>query len=146
MTKRTVSKDELASRVWSGLQSFVESQKKRRELQEVLGVGRGLGRIKILLLLAKGPLTLREIAEMNGIDAPYATVIVDKLVERGLAERTAHPDDNRRKLVILTPAGQEAARTTARILAEPPDSLAALSQADLAYLDDLLARLSTPKN
>ena len=59
-------------------------------------------------------MTLRDIAEANGVDAPYATVIVDKLVSRGLAER---------------------------ILAEPPAALVALSPADLNLLDEVLIRL-----
>jgi DNA-binding MarR family transcriptional regulator len=87
-------------------------------------------------------LTLREIAEANSIDAPYATVIVDKLEGLGLVERTAHPDDNRRKLVQLTPAGREAARLAARVLAEPPPTLASLPPADLANLEDILTRLT----
>jgi DNA-binding MarR family transcriptional regulator len=144
MTKKTNSSDDLAARVWSGLKTFVDAQEKRKELQEILGLGRGLGRVKLLLLLAGGPMTLRDIAETNGIDAPYATVVVDKLVELGLVERTAHPDDNRRKLVTLTKAGREATRLAARILAEPPSSIATLPLGDLAYLDDLLARLNVP--
>jgi DNA-binding MarR family transcriptional regulator len=56
-------------------------------------------------------------------------------------QRTAHPDDNRRKLVKLTAAGREAAALAERILAEPPAALTALPPADLAYLDELLARL-----
>ena len=86
-------------------------------------------------------MTLRDIAEANGVDAPYATVIVDKLVSRGLAERTAHPDDFRRKLVKLTAAGREAAALAERILSEPPAALVALSPADLNLLDEVLIRL-----
>jgi DNA-binding MarR family transcriptional regulator len=132
---------EIAARVWSALQAFVAAQDRRRELQEALDLGRGLGRVRLLVLLTRGPLTLRDIAEANGVDAPYATVVVDKLVSRGLVQRTAHPDDNRRKLVKLTAAGREAAALAERILAEPPAALTALPPADLAYLDELLARL-----
>jgi DNA-binding MarR family transcriptional regulator len=110
-------------------------------LQEVLGHGRGLGRVKILLLLDSGPMSLRDIAEANGFDAPYATVVVDKLVERGLVERSAHPDDNRRKLVTLTAAGRKAARLAEKIINEPPAAIAALPINDLADLERLLARL-----
>jgi DNA-binding MarR family transcriptional regulator len=45
-------------------------------------------------LLTSGPATLREIAEFLGVDAPYATVIVNKLKDVGFVERTAHPDEN----------------------------------------------------
>lgn len=130
---------EAAARTWSVMRAFVAADDRRRELQEALDLGRG--RVKVLVLLAQGPVTLREIAEANGVDAPYAAVTVDKLVSRGLAERTAHPDDNRRKLVKLTAAGREAAARAEQILAEPPAALVALAPADLAVLDHVLTRL-----
>jgi DNA-binding MarR family transcriptional regulator len=55
--------------------------------------------------------------------------------------RTAHPDDHRRKLVVLTDAGRDAAALAQRILAEPPAALAALPAADLAALGQVLAGL-----
>jgi DNA-binding MarR family transcriptional regulator len=141
MTSPPPTHAEAAARTWSVMRAFVAAQDRRRELQEALDLGRGLGRVKVLVLLTRGPVTLRELAEANGVDAPYATVIVDKLVSRGLAERTAHPDDNRRKLVKLTAAGREAAARAGRILAEPPAALVALAPADLAVLDRVLTRL-----
>ncbi len=133
---------EVAARVWSAMQAFVAAQDRRKELQEALDLGRGLGRVKVLVLLTDGPMTLRDIAEANGVDAPYATVIVDKLVSRGLVERTAHPDDLRRKLVKLTADGHEAAALADRILAEPPAALTALVPSDLALLEEVLTRLN----
>jgi DNA-binding MarR family transcriptional regulator len=142
VTRANPSGDEAAARVWSSLQDFVESHHPRKELQEILGLGRGLGRVKTILLLVSGPATLREIAEFLSIDAPYATVIVNKLEDVGFVERTAHPDDDRRKLVQLTPAGREAARLADRIYARPPKSLASLSADDVATLEGLLAKLT----
>ncbi len=133
---------EVAARVWSAMQAFVAAQDRRKQLQEALHLGRGLGRVKVLVLLTDGPMTLRDIAEANGVDAPYATVIVDKLVSRGLVERTAHPDDLRRKLVKLTADGHEAAALAHRILAEPPAALTALVPSDLALLEEVLTRLN----
>ncbi len=91
--------------------------------------------------LNTGPRTLREIAEANGYDAPYTTVVVDKLVARGLVERTAHPDDKRRKLVTLTAAGRQAAALAEQIMAEPPAELTALPPDTLSRLDEALAQL-----
>ena len=142
MTSASPAHTEAAARSWSVMRAFVAAHDRRRELQEGLDLGRGLGRVKVLVLLTQGPMTLREIAEANGVDAPYATVIVDKLVSRGLAERTAHPDDNRRKLVKLTAAGRAAAARAERILAEPPAALVALAPTDLAVLDRVLSRLA----
>jgi DNA-binding MarR family transcriptional regulator len=142
MTAASPPPAELAARVWSALQAFVDAQDRRAELREALGLGRGTGRVTVLLALTRGPMTLRDIAEANGVDAPYATVIVDKLESRGLVRRTAHPDDNRRKLVVLTAAGRDAAALAGRILAEPPAALASLPPGDLACLDEVLTRLS----
>jgi DNA-binding MarR family transcriptional regulator len=141
MTGAPPPRAELAARVWADLQAFVAAQDRRRELREALDLGRGMGRVSVLLELTRGPMTLRDIAEANGVDAPYATVIVDKLERRGLVLRTAHPDDHRRKLVVLTDAGRDAAALAQRILAEPPAALAALPAADLAALGQVLAGL-----
>jgi DNA-binding MarR family transcriptional regulator len=132
---------EVAVRAWSAMHAFVAAHDRRKELQEALDLGRGLGRVKVLLLLTGGSMTLRDIAAANGVDAPYATVIVDKLVSRGLVERTAHPDDLRRKLVKLTASGRDAVALAEQILAKPPGALLALPPSDLAILGDVLARL-----
>ena len=141
----TSQPNDQAVRVWSALYNYVNAQDRRRELQALLGLG-GFGRVKVLLQLENGPMTLRDIADANGLDAPYATVICDKLVEKGLVTRTAHPDDNRRKLVTLTDAGRVTARRASQILGEPPASLAALSPAELSALDGLLTRLQAPQD
>ncbi|MGB8179374.1 MAG: MarR family transcriptional regulator [Acidimicrobiales bacterium] len=136
---------ETAARAWADLRDFVDGHHPRRELQEILGLGRGLGRVKTILLLTSGPATLREIAEFLGVDAPYATVIVNKLKDVGLVERIAHPDDHRRKLVQLTLAGREAARLANRVYARPPDALASLPPDDLTTLEAILAKLTTKR-
>jgi DNA-binding MarR family transcriptional regulator len=143
VTGANPSQDEAAARVWSALQDFVDSHHPRKELQEILGLGRGLGRVKTILKLVSGPATLRDIAEFLSVDAPYATVIVNKLEDVGFVERTAHPDDDRRKLVQLTPAGREAARLADRIYARPPEALVSLAPDDIVNLEILLAKLTT---
>jgi DNA-binding MarR family transcriptional regulator len=134
--------DEQAVRVWSALYDYVNAQDRRRELQAALGLGGGFGRVKVLLHLEQGPMTLRDIADANGMDAPYATVICDKLVEKGFVVRTPHPDDNRRKLVSLTEKGRDTAHLARQILGEPPESLASLPSSDLSALEELFSRLS----
>jgi DNA-binding MarR family transcriptional regulator len=142
VTSARSPENDVATRVWTELKNFVDDNEPRQELQEILGLGRGFGRVKLLLLLVEKPMTLREIADARGIDAPYATVIVDKLEGLGLVDRTAHPDDHRRKLVQLTPAGREAARLATRVLAKPPRAFASLSPSDLAQLQRILAQLA----
>jgi DNA-binding MarR family transcriptional regulator len=127
--------------VWALMQRFVEAHDRRGELAEALGFRLGGGRGKILFQLRDGPVTLGQLAEANGVDAPYATLIVDKLEARGLVERRPHPDDRRRKLVTLTAAGHNAIATADAILLRPPPAISSLPADDLAQLTALFTRL-----
>src|SRR5271170_742481 len=80
----------------------------RRKVAEATGLP--FTRTRALRRLAGGPLTLRELAESLGTDAPAATVAVNDLEERGLVTRGEHPDDRRAKLVALTAAGRAIVR------------------------------------
>ena len=102
---------------------FVEAHNRRGELAEALGFRLGGGRAKMLFQLRDGSLTLRQLADANGVDAPYATLVVDKLEAHGLVERRPHPDDKRRKLVTLTAAGRAAIATADAILLRPPRAI-----------------------
>jgi len=113
-------------------------------LRDALNLGRGSGRVRALLQLADGPLSLSGLAEALGVDAPYATLIVDTLEERGLAERQADPADRRRKLVSLTSDGRAAADRVLRIMHEPPPGFAELSAAELDVLEGLVTRITAP--
>ncbi|WP_329138843.1 MarR family transcriptional regulator [Streptomyces sp. NBC_01476] len=120
---------------------FVEAHHRHGELAEALGFRLGGGRGKILFQLRHGPATLRQLAEANGVDAPYATLIVDKLEAHGLVERRPHPDDRRRKLVTLTAAGHQAIANADAILLRPPPAMGSLTADDLGQLAGLLTRL-----
>jgi DNA-binding MarR family transcriptional regulator len=123
------------------MQRFVEAHNRRGELAEALGFRLGGGRGKILFQLRDGPVTLGQLAEANGVDAPYATLIVDKLEAHGLVERRPHPDDRRRKLVALTATGHNAIATADAILLRPPAAIRNLPDDDLGQLTGLLTRL-----
>jgi DNA-binding MarR family transcriptional regulator len=141
MTTRATTPPDTASRVWIALHEFVAGQDRRRALRGALDLGPG--KVEVLIKLADGPMTLREIARAAEIDPPAATVGVDRLEARGLVHRTPHPDDNRRKLVHLTDAGRDAAQRGQAILNEPPAALTNLNSDDLARLDEILTRLQT---
>ena len=134
--------DDTATRAWTSLYTFVEAQGRRAELAEALGFSLGGGRGKVLTRLGEGPRTLRDIAADIGVDAPYATVIVDKLESHGLVERRPHPDDRRRKLVALTDAGRDALTTVEKILRRPPAAMDRLSEEQRQVLLALLTELS----
>lgn len=123
------------------MRQFVESHSRHRDLADALGFGLGAGRGKILFQLRDGPLALSHLAAANGFDAPYATLVVDKLEAHGLVERHVHPDDRRRKLVTLTAAGHAAIATAEAILFRPPRAVTNLGAEELRQLTELLHRL-----
>lgn len=129
-------------RVWAAMRDLVDSYPAKDALREALKLGRGNGRVKALLWLARRPLSLSELAEAVQVDAPYATLIADSLEERGLVERRPDPADRRRKIVALTAAGQAAAQRAGQVLHQPPPGFAGLSPAELATLEDLLRRIT----
>ncbi len=141
MSTRSATPPDTASRVWIALHEFVAGQDRRRALRAALDLGPA--KVELLIKLAGGPMTLRDIVRAFDVDPPAATVGVDKLEARGLVYRTPHPDDNRRKLVHLTDAGRDAAQRGRAILDEPPSVLTDLDPDDLARLDEILTRLQT---
>jgi DNA-binding MarR family transcriptional regulator len=130
-----------AAQAWAEMQAFITGQDRRRALRVELDLGEA--KAELLIRLAQAPMTLREIAQAVEVDPSAATVGVDRLERRGLVQRGAHPDDNRRKLVHLTNAGLRAAATAQRILTDPPPALAALHPDDLAALIRIFATLNS---
>jgi DNA-binding MarR family transcriptional regulator len=133
--------EENAARVWAAMRDLVGSHPTKDLMRAALDLGRGSGRIRSLMWLAEGPMSLSGLAEAVGVDAPYATLIVDSLEERGLVERQPDPADRRRKLVTLTAAGTKAIEKLVRIEREPPPGFARLSSAELETLEGLLRRV-----
>ena len=142
MTRPSEARDDQAARVWAAWRDLASSYPPPQMLREALNLGRGSGRVRALLRLAEGSLSLSGLAEALGVDAPYATLIVDTLEQRGLAERHPDPADRRRKLVELTPAGKDATEGLLRILHEPSAGFADLSPAELDTLEDLVGRIT----
>jgi DNA-binding MarR family transcriptional regulator len=140
MTEST-ARDEQAARVWAAIRDVSDTYPSKSALRDALNLGRGSGRVKALLWLAEGPLSLSGIAEAVGVDAPYATLIVDTLEEHRLVERRPDPVDRRRKLVSLTPEGKEAVARVIRIQRQPPPGFANLTAAELDTLEELMRRV-----
>lgn len=67
--------------------------------------GLQLGQFVVLRFLRHGPMRMTELAELTGTTSANVTGMVDRLVERGVVERTSDPDDRRVVLVSLTPQG-----------------------------------------
>jgi DNA-binding MarR family transcriptional regulator len=133
-------RDEKAAQVWEFMRGFALSYPPKNALRDALDLGRGSGRVRALLHLTEGPLSLGKLAEAVKVDPPYATLIVDTLEERGFVERRPDPADRRRKLVAVTPAGEEAAARVRQIMRDPPPGFATLTSDELADLEKLLRR------
>jgi DNA-binding MarR family transcriptional regulator len=133
----------LASSVWELMRGFVRTNDPGDELRHALGLGRGEGRVKALVSLAAGPLSLAGLAQAIGADPSYTTIIVNELQALGLLSRTPDAHDRRRKAVELTADGREAMRKAQAILARPPSPLRDMPAADLVRLREILGQLSS---
>ena len=100
------------------------------------------GVIKTLVRLSKSDgVSMGEMARGIGVDPSYITALVDDLDARGLARREPAPDDRRVKIIVLTDEGRTVATEIDRVLSVPPSAFAALSQAELRQLRDLLDKV-----
>jgi DNA-binding MarR family transcriptional regulator len=130
-----------AARAWTAMRALIFDRYDRRaEVSEALQLS--FIRAKAVRRLAAGPLTMRELAAAIGSDAPYTSVIVRDLEERGLVECRTGAADRRVKVVSVTGAGARSAAVADAILNEPPAELRALSPQDLQDLDRILGLLA----
>lgn len=91
-------------------------------------------------MLRDGPQRMRDLADRMACDASYITAVVDRLEERGLAERRASDVDRRAKEIALTPAGARLATEIGDTMRSVPAAFAHLSRAERATLAALLAK------
>ena len=82
----------------------------------------------LILLEARGALAVSGIASALGIARPSASIMVEQLVQMGLARRADDDTDRRRALVYLTQEGKEL--------------IARLHRGDERFMERLFARLS----
>jgi DNA-binding MarR family transcriptional regulator len=77
------------------------------DVEPWLGLEMSTPQLKALLLISEEQeIRMRELARRLGGSFSNATVLVDRLVERGLVERMAEPQDRRVVLVRTTEEGQ----------------------------------------
>lgn len=98
------------------------------ETQATLGISAAQLFVLSQLTGADG-LSINELAARTLTDRSSVAAVVDRLVGRGLAERSASPRDRRRAEVRITPAGRE-------LLASAPTAPTALLVSGLARLSD----------
>jgi DNA-binding MarR family transcriptional regulator len=92
-----------------------------------------------------GPASQAALGRRTSIDRSDVVAALNELAERGLIQRAPDPDDRRRNVITITPAGSEQLRTLDQILEGVQEKLLApLSTADRTQLIGLLTRLVEP--
>jgi DNA-binding MarR family transcriptional regulator len=90
-----------------------------------------------------GPASQAALGRRTGIDRSDMVTTVNDLAERQLLKRAPDPEDRRRNIITITPAGRRQLADLDRLLAAAQDEyLAPLSAADRQNLIDLLTRLA----
>lgn len=102
-----------------------------------------LPQFRVLAFLSEGEWAASALADWLAVSRPSITALVDGLVERGWVERRESPDDRRRVLHQITPAGVEVLATSSSHLADTLDALLDhLDDTERARAVDGLAQLS----
>ncbi|MEE1939733.1 MarR family transcriptional regulator [Streptomyces sp. TRM 70361] len=96
---------------------------------------------RLLTLLARRPLPMRELARRLRCEPSNVTGIVDRLQDRGLVERRPDPDDRRVKLAAATAEGRRTAGRLRAALDFARAPLAELDPGERTLLRDLLRRV-----
>ncbi|MGH9222479.1 MAG: MarR family winged helix-turn-helix transcriptional regulator [Acidimicrobiales bacterium] len=96
----------------------------------------------IAVVAHRQPISQREISDALGLDASDVVGVMDILESAGLVERRRDPHDRRRHAVVLTQAGEAAARRFAELRVEVEERVfAVLDPEERRQLADLLGRV-----
>ena len=122
------ARNHMADKVWRDLTRLVLDNKDTWRRTAVAETGLPFSRIRILLRLARSPMTVKEVASAATMDAPAATVAVNDLEDRGLVVREIRPNNRRSKTVSLTAPGRELVAMVEAIEDPAPESLLAVER------------------
>jgi MarR family transcriptional regulator, 2-MHQ and catechol-resistance regulon repressor len=131
-----------ATYVWLVLSRAAKSVE-QNAFASVRGLGLGLSDFAVLeLLLHKGPQPINVIGKRILLTSGSITTAVDRLEEKNLVVRTAHPEDLRARLVQLTAKGRRVIECAfRRHEADMEETMAVLDAAERRQLVHLLKKL-----
>ena len=140
--EKRVSGRELAERVVDA--ALLVTRLVRREVRRRQPAGLSVSQVRALSLLAHSAgVSLAELADHVGLGAPAASRLVEELVQRRLVARAPAPDDRRRLVIRMLPAGREALRSSMTAARAPVVArLAALSAPQRARLLEAMTSLT----
>jgi DNA-binding MarR family transcriptional regulator len=128
-------------RSMNAVRSIVRAQRINTRAVE-LKLGISLAQLFVLQQLAERSAdSLNELAERTATHQSSVSVVVRRLVERGLASRTASANDRRRIEIAVTPSGRELlAGAPVTVSMELMAALRRMPRSDREQLGDLLER------
>jgi DNA-binding MarR family transcriptional regulator len=132
----------LADEVWRAMAALVIDNRDSWKRAVMERSGLPFSRIRVLRRLARGPMTVKQVAQAATMDAPAATVAVNDLEDRGLVMRTPDPTNRRCKMVSLTDAGRDVIAQIDSIADPAPASLHALDGRELKQLHAILTQIA----
>jgi DNA-binding MarR family transcriptional regulator len=98
----------------------------------------------LLLYAATGPISPNQLAVSLGTDTAGMTRLLDRLVAKGLVQRTRHPEDRRSILVEMTAAGRRVLPLLPPVFGQVTRVLlAGFSAAEIEQLSGMLRRMLT---
>ena len=137
-----MSGNPVADEVWRTMASLVLDNRDSWKRAVVERSGLPFSRIRVLRRLARGPMSVKQVAAAATMDAPAATVAVNDLEDRGLVARTPDPTNRRCKMVSLTDAGRDMVDAIEAVDDPAPPVLAGLDEAELNKLRSVLAKVA----
>jgi len=136
------NKQRVAQEAWKAIMDFIVATAPERSAPiGKAGLTPNDMRTLSTIALAGGGRTMRSLADEWRCDASTVTWIVDRLEQRGLAERRPHPTDRRSRLVALTPAGAALWAGLQKAVYQPPRQLLDLNERDLVALRNAAGKL-----
>jgi DNA-binding MarR family transcriptional regulator len=131
----------MATPSWLLTQSAMHAH---RIITEAFAAGNARGyHYRLLATLAEfGPASQASLGRHTGIDRSDVVAALNELAEQGFVKRAPDPEDGRRNIITVTPAGRRQLKSLDKLVKQAQDQIfAPLSTADRAILGRLLAQV-----